>query len=341
MEVSPAALISAKKLGVDISRLSGTGPRGKIMRADVELAAQKPAAPAAPIRRTGRILASPNARRLAGELGVDIAQLTGSGPGGRIIGRDVQQFAAAAPRVAPAQRPAPTAAAAPAIPQLAGTEVALTKMRRAIGVNLQKSSRDTPHFNATMAIDMTRAMSVRTEFNRSHEKADRLSVNDLVLKACAEALRLHPTVNSKLKDDKIVYHADINIGVATAVPDGLVVPVIIDTDKLSWLDLARQSKRAAAQARSGKIVGLGKGTFTVSNLGMFGIDNFTAIINPPESAILAVGAVKDEVVAIDGGIGVRPIMKVTLCSDHRVIDGATSAQFLQSVKTYLEHDIAE
>ncbi len=147
-------------------------------------------------------------------------------------------------------------------------------------------------------------------------------------------------VNSRLLEDRIKYHADVNIGVATALETGLVVPVVLNADKLGWKQLAAETKSVIQQARGGKLVGLGKGTFTVSNLGMFGIDDFTAIINPPEAAILAVGGLKQEVVSIDGTIGIKPMMKVTLCSDHRVVDGALAAQFLQSVKRYLEEDIA-
>lgn len=220
-----------------------------------------------------------------------------------------------------------------------GTDVELTKMRRAIGMYLQGSFRDTPHFNVTMSIDMTNAIKFRSQYNKGKEKPDKISVNDLVVKSCAIALRQFPAVNSKFMEDKIRYEADVNIGVATALPTGLVVPVVLNTDKLGWKELAAETKSIIEQARNGKLPGMGKGTFTVSNLGMFGIDEFTAIINPPEAAILAVGGLKQEVVSVDGTIGVKPIMKVTLCSDHRVIDGALSAQFLGSLKQYLEEDI--
>ena len=221
-----------------------------------------------------------------------------------------------------------------------GTEVELTKMRRAIGINLQRSFRDTPHFNVTMSIDMTNATKFRSEYNKGKEKIDKVSVNDLVVKGCAMALRQYPAVNSKFMEDKIRYEADVNIGVATALPTGLVVPVVLNTDKLSWKELGAETKSVIKKARNGKLPGIGKGTFTVSNLGMFGIDEFTAIINPPEAAILAVGGLKQEVVSIDGTIGVKPIVKVTLCSDHRVVDGVLAAQFLGSLKRYLEEDIS-
>ena len=346
VKASPVARKLAAQLGIDLSQVKGTGPNGRITKEDVQGFSAAPAAPApvaapaptaapTPVVQPGqRVKASPNAKRLARELGVDLRLISGTGPQGRVVGMDVETFAASAPAVAalptgPAEgQPTP------------GAVVPLTKMRRAIGMNLQMSSRDTPHFNVTMSIDMTRAMEARGKLNAGREKGQRVSVNDLVIKACAVALARYPAVNSRLYEDRIEYLPDINIGIATAVNDGLIVPVVVGADKLSWYDMAAEAKRIAGLARTGKIIGAGKGTFTVSNLGMFGVDNFTAIINPPESAILAVGAVKNEVVDIGGGIGVRPIMKATLCSDHRVIDGALAAEFLRWVKVYLEEQIA-
>ena len=331
IKISPAARKIAKELGVDVSSVVGTGPGGKITRGDVEQAAKGGRGAVGAATIDGRAISSPNARRLARELGVEISAVPGTGPGGRIIGADVEAFAAANK-----QAPAKPAAGGP----VPGTEVAMSRMRRAIGVNLQKSSRDTPHFNVTVAINMSRAMQVRAELNKTRDKGGRISVNDLVVKACAVGLRHFPAVNSRLGEDKIEYLADVNIGVATAVPDGLVVPVVSNVDELSWDELASQTKRAAQEARKGKIIGAGKGTFTVSNLGMFGVESFTAIINPPESAILAVGGIADEVVAIAGGIGVQPMMRVTLCSDHRIVDGALAAEFCAAMKLYLEEQIS-
>ncbi|RKY08435.1 MAG: dihydrolipoamide acetyltransferase [Planctomycetota bacterium] len=280
----------------------------------------------------GRLSASPSAKRLAKELGVDINIVPGTGPKGRVIGTDVTEFAKSKPAAAaykPAEgQPAP------------GTEVELTKMRRAIGINLQKSARDTPHFNVTMSIDMTKAMKFRDEYNKGREKTEKISINDIIVKGCAMALRQYPALNSKFMEDRIRYEADINIGVATALDTGLVVPVVLNADKMGWKELAAETKAITRQAREGKLVGLGKGTFTVSNLGMFGIDEFTAIINPPEVAILAVGGLKQQAVSVDGMIDVKPIMRVILCSDHRVVDGVLAAKFLQSVKKYLEEDIS-
>ena len=330
ISVTPLARRIAEKTGLNLENIKGSGAHGKIVRKDVELNSSDPT-PSAALRREGKLVASPNAKRFAKELGVDINMVPGTGPNGRVVGKDVTEFA----KNKPTQDHLP--AAGQPIP---GTEVELTKMRRAIGLNLQRSFRDTPHFNVTMSIDMTRAMKVRGELNKGKEKSEKVSVNDLVVKSCAMALRQYPAINSKFIEDKIRYEADVNIGVATVLDTGLVVPVVLSADKLDWKQLAAETKNIIQQARGGKLVGLGKGTFTVSNLGMFGIDEFTAIINPPEAAILAVGGLKQEVVSRDGTIGIKPIMKVTLCSDHRVVDGALAAQFLQSVKRYLEEDIA-
>ena len=278
---------------------------------------------------TDRIKASPVVKKMAAGLGVDLTRVQGTGVDGRIISDDVKKYAASASATSPeTTQPKP------------GTVVALTKMRRAVGINLQRSSQDTPHFNVTMSIYMSRAMKVRKQLNESRSKEQRVSVNDLVVRACALALKQYPAVNSRLEGDNLNYLVDVNIGIATSVQDGLVVPVLTNADKRNWYDLATEAKRLAQQARSGKVIGAGKGTFTVSNLGMFDVDNFTAIVNPPESAILVVGVVKNKVVDIGGEIGLQPIMKVTLCSDHRVVDGVLAAQFLKFIKTYMEEQIS-
>ncbi len=343
IKASPVAKKLADKLGIDLTQVNGTGPNGRISRQDVEQFVQKGTAAVSAgatvgaIAAGGRVVASPNAKRIAKEKGIDINLILGSGPDGRILGKDVRQYTVSAPVVATISGQAMVPAEGQPQP---GSIVQMTKMRRAIGLNLQMSSRETPHFNVTMSIDMSLAMDVRKQLNESQPKEKRISVNDLVVRACALTLKRYPAVNSRMEEDKIHYMTDINVGVATAVADGLVVPVLTHADSRDWDDMAAETKRLATEARNGKIIGAGKGTFTVSNLGMFGVDNFTAIINPPESAILAVGAIKDEVVAIEGGIGIRPMMKVMLCSDHRIIDGALAAQFLQAVKTYLEEQIS-
>ncbi|MCK5001019.1 MAG: 2-oxo acid dehydrogenase subunit E2, partial [Anaerohalosphaera sp.] len=235
VKATPLARKIAAKTGINLDSVAGSGHAGKVVRNDVESytpAGQTPG---------GRLLASPNAKRLASELGVDIALVTGTGPNGRILGPDVTQYAQTAPTAAVA-----TAAAGQPQP---GTETMLTKMRRAIGINLQTSFRDTPHFNVTMSIDMTRAMAFRTKLNEGKQKKDKVSVNDLVLTACARGLKQFPAMNSRFADDRIQYMSEINIGVATTVETGLIVPVVTNTDTLSFSELAAETKRIVASAR--------------------------------------------------------------------------------------------
>jgi pyruvate dehydrogenase E2 component (dihydrolipoamide acetyltransferase) len=279
----------------------------------------------------GRIFASPNAKRLAAKLNVDISLVTGTGPNGKITGKDVKAYA----RSKPVSDTAGSAGDQPGI----GIEIKLTRKRRAVERNLQKSYRYTPLFNITMAIDMTRAMEFHSELNIYKQKDEKISVNDLIVKGCALALRKYPQVNSKFMEDKIRLKADVNIGIATALEKVLAVPVVLNADNLDWSDLAAETKRIVSEARNGILVGAGKETFTISNLGMFGVDTFTAIISPPEVAILAVESIKDEVVSVDGMVEARPIMKVTLYSDHRIVR-AIAEQFLGSLKRYLEEEIA-
>jgi len=343
VKASPMAKKLAGKLGVDLSLVQGSGPQGRIVREDVEKQGkrQKVKGKSEEIRGDivgGRIVASPNAKRLAKELGVDLSRVRGSGQNGRIVGEDVElEGRRQKAKGKKEEKLEVTVAEGQPEP---GTSVAITKMRRAIGKNLQMSFRDTPHFFVTMSADMSLAMSVRNELNAGRPKEKRISVNDLVVRAAALGLKQYPGVNSRMDENEIHYLPDINVGVATAVEAGLVVPVLTNADQRGWDELALETKRLALEARGGKILHAGKGTFTVSNLGMFGVEEFTAIINPPESAILAVGAVKNEVVDIGGGIGVRPMMKMTLCSDHRVVDGALAAQFLGAIKVYLEEEIS-
>jgi len=288
----------------------------------------------------GRLFISPNARRLAAKLSVDYTQVQPTGANGRIVGADIEAYAASGQgRTAVATPKRPLGVAAPGQP-VPGSVVPMTKMRQAISKNLVASSRDIPSFNVTMSIDMTRGMDVRKQLNAGRDKATKLSVNDLIVRGCALALREYPSVNSQISGDNIQYMPNVNIGIAIALESGLVVPVLLDADQQNWQALPVATKDMATQARNGKLVNPGKGTFTISNLGMFGVDHFSAIINPPESAIIAVGRIKEEVVAANGMFGLKPMLQVTLCSDHRTVDGALAAQFLLSIKRYLEEDIS-
>jgi pyruvate dehydrogenase E2 component (dihydrolipoamide acetyltransferase) len=282
----------------------------------------KPAAPTVPVG--GRLLSSPAARRLAQEKGIALAGLRGSGPEGSILAEDVLR---AAPDLA--RKPQAAPAAQEIIP--------LTPMRRIVGQRMIQSKQSAPHFYISMDIDMSAVSEARTSWKEKRE-SNVPSINDFILHACARALKDFPSLNSTFTDQGIKLHADISIGMAVALDEGLVVPVIRQADRLSLAELAVQSRELADKAQKKKLFPLDYegGTFTVSNLGMLGVDSFTAIINPPQCAILAVGRVAPRVVADDGMFAIRSLMTATLSADHRVVDGAIAARFLQQVKQYLE-----
>jgi pyruvate dehydrogenase E2 component (dihydrolipoamide acetyltransferase) len=290
----------------------------------------------------GRVRASPLARRLAEEGGLQLADVQGSGPGGRIIKRDITAAleSGAPPREAAAEAAPPEAApAAPAPAAAEFTEVPLSQMRKTIAKRLSQSLGPVPHFFLTVEVDMAEAMSFRKKLNdRFADEGVKVSPNDLTIKAVAAALRKHPWVNSAWTGDAIRQYDAVHIGVAVAVEEGLITPVIRNADRKGIAEIATEVKELAGRAREKKLKPeeYTGGTFSISNLGMFGIVEFTAVINPPEAAILAVGAVEDRVVVQDGEMVVRPRMRVTLSCDHRVVDGATGAQFLQTVKRNLE-----
>jgi pyruvate dehydrogenase E2 component (dihydrolipoamide acetyltransferase) len=288
----------------------------------------------------GRVRASPLARRLAAESGVEIGGLQGSGPGGRIIKRDIEaalQEAPAARRESSAAAPAPAPAAAPA----AGgyRDVPLSQMRKTIAKRLTQSIGPVPHFFLTVEVDMGEAMALRTRINeRFKDQGVKVSPNDLIIKFVAMALRKHPWINAAWTGESIRLHEEVHIGVAVAVEEGLITPIIRNADRKGLGEIGSEVKELAGRAREKKLKPeeYTGSTFSISNLGMFGIEEFTAVINPPEAAILAVGAVTDKVVAVNGEMKIRPRMRITLSCDHRVIDGATGAQFLQTLKSYLE-----
>ncbi|HEV2130620.1 MAG TPA: pyruvate dehydrogenase complex dihydrolipoamide acetyltransferase [Longimicrobiaceae bacterium] len=295
----------------------------------------------------GRVKASPLARRLAAENGLEIGDVRGSGPGGRIVKADIEAAlqevpaAAAAPAETPVER-APEAPA-PAAPQPIAAEayrdLPLSQMRKTIARRLTQSIGPVPHFFLTIEVDMGEAMQLRQRINeRFKEEGIKVSPNDLIIKAVAAALRRHPWVNSAWTGDAVRQYDVVHIGVAVAVEEGLITPVIRDADRKGVTEIAQEVKELAGRAREKKLKPeeYTGSTFSISNLGMFGIEEFTAVINPPEAAILAVGAVQEKVVVENGEMAVRQRMRVTMSCDHRVIDGATGAQFLQTLKRYLE-----
>jgi pyruvate dehydrogenase E2 component (dihydrolipoamide acetyltransferase) len=281
---------------------------------------------------------SPLARALAREHGIDLSTVTGTGPGGRIVRADVQSAITAA---APASQPAPARAPA-AAPMAAGDEkIPLSAVRRITARRLTEST-TAPHFYLTSVVDAGRLLAFRAEINqRLAADGVKISVTDLLVRACAVTLRVHPQVNASWGGDHILRRANIHIGVAVALDDGLIVPVIHDADRKSIGEIAGEAHALADRARAGKLTPdeFTGSTFTISNLGMYGIDHFTAVINPPEAAILAVGAATDEAVVRDGQVVAATMMKLTLSIDHRVLDGATAAAFERDLVQVLEEPL--
>ncbi|MBZ5715241.1 2-oxo acid dehydrogenase subunit E2 [Nannocystis pusilla] len=308
----------------------------------------------------GRIPASPVARRLAREHDLDLGQIQGSGPHGRVVKSDVEQAIAKGPTARPVARgPVGPAEHAPAFSSSAGTPAAevdeygrpyvsrpdrtvkLSQMRKTIAKRMGQAKREIPHIYLTMPIVMDRAVALRAEFNLSVD-GTKASLNDLVILAAARALRKHPRVNAYYTDNGIVERGDVHVGVAVALDDGLIVPPVrfADQKTLKQISIDVRDLGTRAKEKTLKPEELTGSTFTVSNLGMFGIEEFCAIVNPGEAAILAVGAVQDEAVVEDGKLVARKRMRVTLCSDHRVFDGAESAKYLQTLRKLLESPLS-
>lgn len=292
----------------------------------VEVAVAAPvAAPVQTSNTSGRTVASPLAKRLAQEKGLDIATIAGSGDGGRIIKRDVDTY----------QAPSVFAS----VNQESFTEEPVSQMRKVIARRLAESKFSAPHFYLSISVDMDNAIAARKAINALPDT--KVSFNDLVVKACAMALREHPTVNSSWREDVIRRNQHVNIGIAVAVDDGLLVPVVRFTDTKSLTGISGEVKEYAQKAKDKKLqpADWEGSTFTISNLGMFGIDEFTAIINTPDACILAVGGIQQIPVVKDGQVVPGNVMKLTLSCDHRVVDGASGAAFLNTLKTYLQNPV--
>jgi pyruvate dehydrogenase E2 component (dihydrolipoamide acetyltransferase) len=293
---------------------------------------------------TGRIRVSPVARRMADRAGIDLGLIEGTGPGGRIVKDDVEQAiatgSAAAPSPPAAASGVSSVAAASGPARLEAKDVELSMMRKAIATRLTQSIGPVPHFFLTSEIDMGRALDMRKEMNQ-RIAPEKVGVNDLLVKATAEALARHPDINASWAGDRIRHHASADIGIAVAVEDGLITPVLHEADRKGLLQIARESADLVARARERKLMPeeYQGATFSVSNLGMFDIDQFTAIINPPEAGILAVGSTIEKPVVEDGEVVVRRRMRVTMSCDHRVIDGASGARFLRTFRAMLENPL--
>lgn len=340
--------------GTDISGIlsndSAPAPKIEAKAADKPVVQEdKSAAPvvaATSESANGRIKASPLAKRIAEEKGIDLNKVTGSAEGGRIIKKDIENFTPAAASVkseVATKDVKENTKEAVSIPQFIGeekfTEKPVTQMRKVIAKRLAESLFTAPHFYLTMAIDMDSAIEARTKINEF--ASVKISFNDLVLKATAVALKQHPAVNSSWLGDKIRYNEHVNIGVAVAVEDGLLVPVVRFADGKSLSLISVEVKDFAQRAKAKKLqpADWEGSTFTISNLGMFGIDEFTAIINPPDACILAVGGISKVPVVKNGQVVPGNVMKVTLSCDHRVVDGATGSAFLQTLKALLEEPV--
>src|SRR5437588_4781898 len=283
-----------------------------------------------PSRANGRIKASPLARRIARERGIELENVAGTGPEGRVVAEDVERAdAGTAPAAGPAR---------PAIAVSEEVEVEqLSSMRKTIARRLTEAWQ-APVFQLGVTVDMERAKSVRAKLVELNRDGAKPTLSDLLTKVCAAALVRHRALNALFQEDRIELFASANVGIAVAVEQGLVVPVIRSCERLSVQEIANTRAELVERARGGKLKqhDLADGTFTISNLGMYGIERFIAVLNPPQVAILAVGSVEDKVVAVDGEPHVRPRMELTLTCDHRAVDGATGAQFLMTVKQFLE-----
>jgi pyruvate dehydrogenase E2 component (dihydrolipoamide acetyltransferase) len=339
---------------------SGDGASAKPEQASTktEETAPAPAAPvteappaAAPADADGRVKASPLARRIAHERGLDLAGLAGSGPGGRIVKADVEKAIAAGP--APAAAPPAAAAAAPAAPTPGAAErpetakgstsfEELTKLQSTVARRMAESKATAPHFYLSVEADMSRAVEARAHLKAAAAEGDVVpSFNDMVVKACAIALREHPRANGAYRDGRLELYSRINVGVAVAARDALVVPTVFDSDLKGLRQIATETRALAERVREATITPpeLSGGTFTVSNLGMFGISSFAAVINPPQAGILAVGAIAERPVVRDGEIAVGQIMPMTLACDHRILYGADGARFLDRIRNLLEEPL--
>jgi pyruvate dehydrogenase E2 component (dihydrolipoamide acetyltransferase) len=336
----PIAVIGASTGGTSTPEASqsAASPAPQASEAPAHRAAPESGSPA------GRYRATPLVRKIARDHGIDLGTVTGTGPHQRIIRADIEPIVAVLgkatgpPNAKPGPSTAPSTSPAPAPVATAGDEtIPLTRIRRVTAQRLTESAA-VPHFYLTGVVDAERLLALRADINAALTGDERVSVTDLLVRACAVALRAHPLLNSSWAGDSILRHGGIHIGVAVATEAGLVVPVVRDADRKGVREIATDARSLAERAHAGtlSLQELSGGTFTISNLGMYGVDHFTAIINPPEAAILAVGAATPTPVARDGEVVVRSVMKMTLSVDHRVVDGAPAAAFLRELIDVVE-----
>jgi pyruvate dehydrogenase E2 component (dihydrolipoamide acetyltransferase) len=360
---APIAMIAAPGEAASRPAPATAKSQGPAAAAGAPAASSRADAPAAPPRAAvgaapaaapaGPVRASPLARRLAEDHGIALGSISGTGPEGRITKEDVEAAIAggraarktaevapsAGTQTAAASSPAAATAAAPA--PLEARDVPLTRMRQTIARRMTDSKQHYPHIYLTVSIAMDAALALRKQLNEGQLDPTKISVNDLVVKATALALVKFPAINGTFADQAIRYHAEVNISVGVALPDGLIAPTLYHCDRKTLWEIAADATALAERARSGHLrpEDLTGGTFTISNLGMFGVDVFSAIINPPQAGILAVGAAKPQPVVRDGAVAVATVMQVTASADHRVTDGAELARFLAELKRLLENPV--
>lgn len=324
----------------------GTTPAAPAPSGSVTLVAAPTPAPA---RDGGRLRVSPVARRIADERGVDLRQVRGTGPDGRIVKRDVEGFTpGAAPAPAAAAAPAATAAAPPRptapapgrvaeAPQL----LAMSKMRQTIARRMAASKREAPHYYLLVDVDMTAARAFRAQANEALSEDERVSINDLIVKACALALRRHPRFNVTAEGDAFIQHDEQHVCIAIALEEGLIAPAVLDAGRKTLAQIARETKDLVARSKGGTLrpEEIAAGTFSITNLGAYGIETLIGIIQPPQTAILGVGSVTKQAVVRDGAVVAGDVMKLALSADHRVTDGALGAQFLGEIKRLLEQPL--
>jgi pyruvate dehydrogenase E2 component (dihydrolipoamide acetyltransferase) len=311
-------------------------------------AAQAPAAKPAAAPSGGRIFASPLAKRIAAEKGLDLSAIKGSGPNGRIVKADVESAKpgaapAAAPIAAVAHKAAPPSGGQPVFVAPGDTRVPHTAVRKVIARRMLESKQTVPHFYLTVDLEIDALLAARQAINAvAEKKGTKVSVNDMVIKACAKALRDHPECNASWTEDEMIQYGAVDIAVAVATDRGLITPIVRNADMKGLAQIASEMKDLAARAKIGKLKldEFQGGGFTISNLGMFGINSFSAIINPPQAMILAVGMGEERAVARKGQVVVRTMMSCTLAVDHRVVDGAMGAQYLQTLRAYIEQPAA-
>lgn len=353
-EASPVDTVLAiiGPAGTDISGLKSGGMKKSANKSEAEkqssennenAASQVKESATSSSSSTERLAISPLARKMAEEKGIDVHSLSGSGENGRIVKKDIENYT---PKTSEQSKPTAESKSSAATPVAAmnfvqgeDSETPNSQVRNIIAKRLSESKFTAPHYYLIVEINMDKAIEARKEINSLPDT--KISFNDMILKATAMALRKHPQVNSSWKEDKIIHHGNINVGVAVAIPDGLVVPVLKNGDQMNYNQISAAVKDMAGRAKSKglKANEMEGSTFSVSNLGMFGIETFTSIINQPNSAILSVGAIVEKPVVKDGQVVPGNVMKLSMACDHRVVDGATGAQFLQTLRTYLEQPL--